>query len=204
MARDTYSSAIESLEPRSEPLQSSLIIERAACQLELQEYHAALQDLYCVCSSAAFPSFDEVFKTRTKRLIARVQYELRHYTDAIAVIRELSDSVEARQDFERTWARLQEAKEGNYPWIELRRRSLFPDTFFLDVADYLGPVKPSTVPDNGHGNGRKRRLITTREAQPGEILLVVKAKASDFVDPQATHLTLGFDLMNEPPVFPDT
>ena len=204
MARDTYSSAIESMEPPTEPLQSSLMIERAACQLELQEHHAALQDLYSVYNSSAFPSLDEVLQTRTKRLIARVQYALRHYKDAIAVISELSDSVESRQDFERTRTRLLEAQTGDYPWIELRRRSLAPDTFFLDIADYLGPVTPSTVPDDGHSSGRKRQLITTRAVQPGEILLVVKAKASNFVDIQATHLTLGFDLVNEPPVFPDT
>lgn len=203
-ARDTYSSAIESMEPPTELLQSSLMIERAACQLELQENHAALQDLYSVYSSAAFPSLDEVLRTRTKRLIARVQYALRHYKDAIAVISELSDSVESRQDFERTRTRLLEAQTGDYPWIELRRRSLAPDTFFLDVADYLGPVMPSTVPDDGHASGRKRRLITTRAVQAGDILLVVKAKAFNFVDIQATHLTLGFDVVNEPPVFPDT
>ena len=204
MARDTYSSAIESMEPPTELQQSSLMIERAACQLELQEYRAALQDLYSVCSSAAFPSLDQVLQIRTKRLIARVHYALRHYKDAMAVTRELSDSVESRQDFGRTRTRLLEAQTGDYPWIELRRRSLAQDTFFLDVADCLGPVMPSTVPDDGHGTGRKRRLITTRAAQPGEILLVVKAKASDFLDRQATHLTLGFDLVNEPPVFPDT
>ena len=203
MARDAYSSAIESMEPLIE-LQSSLMIERAACQLELQEYYAALQDLYSVRSSAAFPSLGEALQTQTKHLIAKIQYALRHYEDAIAVIVELSDSVESRQDFERTQTRLLEAKTGDYPWIELRRLSLAPDTFFLDVADYIGPVMSSTVPDDGHGSGRKRRLTTTRVAQPGEILLVVKAKASDFVDLQAAYLTLGVDLMNEPPVFPDT
>ena len=203
MARDAYSSAVESMEPLIE-LQSSLVIERAACQLELQEYHAALQDLYSVCSSAAFPSLGEALQTQTKRLIAKIQYALRHYEDAMAVIGELSDSVESRQDFERTRTRLLEAKTGVYPWIELRRLSLAPDTFFLDVADYIGPVMSSTVPDDSHGSGRKRRLITTRAAQPGEILLVVKAKVSDFVDLQAAYLTLGVDLMNEPPVFPDT
>jgi len=204
MARDTYSAAIESMEVPLEPLQSSLTIERAECQLELQEYHAALQDLCGVCSSAVFTNLDEILQTRTNRLIARVHYALRHYKDALAVLRELSDSVESCQDFERTRARLLEAKTGNYPWTELRQRSLVPDMFFLDVADYLGPVLPSTAPDEGHSSCRRRRLVTTRAVQPGEILLVVKARASDFMDPQAKHLTLGFDVMNEPPVFPDT
>lgn len=63
---------------------------------------------------------------------------------------------------------------------------------------------PSTVPEHGHSGGRRQRVITTRSVQPGEILVVVKAEASNFVDPQTTHLTLGFDVMNEPPVFPDT
>lgn len=204
MARDAYSSAIELMELPTEPLQSSLMIERAASQLELQEYHAALQDLYNVSSSATFPSLDETLQTRTKRLIARVHYVLRQYRDALAVICGLSDSVESRQDLKRIQARLLEAKTGNYPWTELRRRSLLPDTFFLDIADYLGPVMLSTIPDDVHVNRRRRRLITTRAIQPGEILLVVKAKASDFVDPQVMHLTLGFDVVNEPPVFPDT
>lgn len=203
MARDTYNSAVESMELPTEPLQSSLMIERAACQLELQEYYAALQDLYSVCSSAAFTSLDETLQTRAKCLIARVHYALHHYKDALAVIRELPDSVESRQDLARSQARLLEAKTGNYPWTELRRRSLVLDTFFLDVADYIGPVTPSTVPEDSHG-GRRPRLITTRAIRPGEILMVVKAKALDFVDPQTTHLTLGFDVMNEPPVFPDT
>ena len=204
MARDTYTSAVECMELPTEPLQSSLMIERAASQIELQEYHAALQDLYSVCSSAAFTSLDETHRSRTKCLIARVHYALRHYNDALAVIRELPDSVESRQDFERTRARLLEAETGNYPWTELRRRSLVPGTFFLDISDYLGPVMPSTVPEHGHSSSRRQRVITTRSVQPGEIPLVVKAKASDFVDPQITHLTLGFDVMNEPPVFPDT
>lgn len=98
MARDTYTSAVECMGLSTEPLQSSLMIERAACQLELLEYHAALQDLYSVCSSAAFTSLDETHRSRTKCLIARVHYALRHYNDALAVIHELPDSVESRQD----------------------------------------------------------------------------------------------------------
>jgi hypothetical protein len=204
MARDTYSSAVESMELPTEPLQSSLMTERAACQIELREYYTALQDLYSVRSSAAFTSLDETLQTQTKCLIARAHYALHHYKDALSVLCELSGSTESRQDFERTRARLLEAKTGKYPWAELRSRSLVSETFLLDVADYLGPVVSSTVSDESHDHGRRRRLITTRAVQPGEILMVVKAKALDFVDPQATHLTLGFDVLNEPPVFPDT
>lgn len=147
-------------------------------------------------SSAAFTSLDKTLQAQTKCLIATVHYALCHYNDALAVIHEPPDFVESCKDFERTRARLLEGKTGNYPWTELRSRSLVPDTFFSDVADYLGPIAPSTV--------RKTvtvvRLITTRA---GEILTVVRAKASDFVNLQTTHLTLGFDVMNEPPIFPD-
>lgn len=87
-----------------------------------------------------------------------------------------------------------------YPWAQLRQRASFIDSFFLDGADYEGPVKLSSTDDGP----RRRCLIATSTIEPGEIFLIGKAEVSAFVDPTATCLTLGLDMINDPPVFPDT
>lgn len=160
-----------------EPTLHTLLLNRALSYLQLEYFSAALRDAESVSSADGVERTD-----RVKALFrsARACYGLQQFARAkdlfqsvLAIDPEQRDSVAWVQ---RCVSRIKELSTGDdgYDWV-----SMFKDcqkSPSVDVADWVGPVRVTTMPSRGGGRG----LVTTRPVRVGELLMVSKAFAASF------------------------
>jgi tetratricopeptide (TPR) repeat protein len=143
---------------------------------------------------------------------AKALYSLRRWQLALEVYRQLLSISphlsDAQTGISSCQSRLSEASGGScFDFPSLYRLSLQQHhskeggtAKMGDVADYVGPVKVAPIEGKGGGRG----LVATREIQPGEILLAVRAPAlvsqSEIpkrLSPRLVSLNLEEDVLDE-------
>ncbi|EJD52605.1 hypothetical protein AURDEDRAFT_181176 [Auricularia subglabra TFB-10046 SS5] len=163
-----------------EPKSHTLLLNRALAYLNLGYFSSALRDAETVSSA------DAVERTgRVKAVFrsARACYGLQLFARAndlfqnvLALDPEQRDSIAWLR---RCASRIEELNSGDdgYDWV-----GMFTDcqaSPFIDVADWLGPIRVASLPSRGGGRG----LVTTRPVKAGELLMVSKACAASFPRP---------------------
>ena len=160
------------------PSSPDLLLARAQVCLTLERFSLCL-------SSATFAltllPTSSPLASLTLLLQSRALYSLRRWSSALTSFQSLlshSPSLpSALKGVSSCEARLREAQTGSYDIPSLYSLAssvpIGATHPMPDVADYIGPVAVAPIPSKGGGRG----LIATRDIEPGEVLLAVRAVA---------------------------
>lgn len=132
-------------------------------------------------------------------------YELRCYRkagdllDHLRTVAKTANISLPKETVDRIWAakkevgiRIREMKYGDYDWLSLFRKCMTQgseQSYLIDAADFIGPVKLDWVPGKGRG------LLLTRDVRAGELLIVEKAIGVGFKGEDAIDHRKSYDFM---------
>ena len=141
-------------------------LNRAEAYLRLGYFSGAQYDAQKVLSTRGIaPSHVEKALFR----LAKAQYGRRYYRDAARTFlrwKENNPGAAAADSWiNKCRSRQHEGEKGQYDWAGLYRAAR--SQIRLDVADFVGPIKVSSMAHRGGGRG----VVTTRDVQVGELLV---------------------------------
>jgi tetratricopeptide (TPR) repeat protein len=154
-----------------------LYLNRAQVYILLERYSACLQDCNtilpylrqsCDILKNGKVMLEKVLYRRALSLYSLRRWEAAH--DAYSELHLLNPRIEYTTNIDRTKQRITESTTGKYNILKLKRESL--KSPFMDVADFYGSIEVvKMAADRGGGRG----VRTTKDVEPGEILLANKA-----------------------------
>ncbi|KAH9943245.1 uncharacterized protein BXZ73DRAFT_87620 [Epithele typhae] len=167
-------------------------LNRAEAYLHLGYFSGAQCDAQRVLD---VKGLDRARATKARFRLARAQYGRKQFANAeksfYRFAEETPTEPSASQWITQCQARRREASTGLYDWATLYRTAY--SRIRLDVAEYWGPMKVSRMPHMGGGRG----VVTARDVQVGELLLVSKPFASVYhEDLPKNRVVLTFDLLS--------
>ena len=149
------------------PSASLLRLNRADVYLRLGYNSAALADAEHIL---AVPILADALRIQALSRAAKASYARGDYVVAARKFSEWADlapleNKEALAGVSRSRTRLKESITGQYDWTRLFKES--QRTPRIDLADYVGPVKVTTIESRGGGRG----IVATRRICIGEVLV---------------------------------
>ncbi|GAA6028983.1 hypothetical protein JCM8097_001537 [Rhodosporidiobolus ruineniae] len=170
-----------------------LRLNRAQAQLNLGNYASAYRDASTVLDLfGADTASSSPMRLKAKVRLARAFEGMRLLSRAkeayTAVLEVDSSSVEGKDGENRVDKMLHEAQTGEYDWDEFEAAAFGGSK--LDIGDFVGPVEVLQLAGRGGGRG----IVATRDVNAGEVLLVEKAFAVAFPDPD--RIVLDYKLSN--------
>ncbi|GAA6041925.1 hypothetical protein JCM8097_000225 [Rhodosporidiobolus ruineniae] len=171
-----------------------LLLNRSQLHLNLGNYASARRDASAVLNLLE-QGVDAPPQTllKAKLRLARALEGLRLLDKASAaysaVLEVDSSSEEGKEGKKRVVKMRHETETGEYDWRELAS-VVGPEGRDLEMGDYVGPIEVVEMEGKGGGRG----VVATRDVKAGDLLLVEKAFAVDYPDPD--RLVLDFKLQH--------
>lgn len=185
-----YSDGLKATPPPD--VQLLLHLDRSAAHLALNQFRACHRDATRVLEliETGTPGLAST-KEKALNCIAKAETGMRLFSSALqSYARAFDESpghVEANRGVEDSQKRWSEAQNGDYDWLKLYKDGLDTSSHpRLDVADFVGPVFISNVPECGGGRG----VFSVRDIKAGELLLVKK------LSPSNTRLPITSELLS--------
>jgi tetratricopeptide (TPR) repeat protein len=118
-------------------------------------------------------------------------YKLRDWNTALGHFEKVKDSDSVKDELRDCRQRIEEATTGKYDWYHIYDKLARKESTRFDVADFMGPVKVVDMVDKGKG------MVTTRDVEPGDILLVSKAFSLSYESEHGNMTLLRYNTANQ-------